>query len=91
MYPITLISGTALFLERDDIKDYVMSLTLIGIPLALYHALIQRYEQFHSAGCSIAAVSCSTEYTFHYGYITIPVMALTAFLVITVVLWRYRD
>ncbi|MBY6293979.1 disulfide bond formation protein B [Nanohaloarchaea archaeon H01] len=91
MYPIAVISGTALFLDRSDIKDYVLPLAMIGAPIALYHAIIQRIEQFSSAGCSVTAVSCSTEYTFHYGYITIPVMALTAFLVIIVVLWRFRD
>jgi hypothetical protein len=53
--------------------------------------MIQRFDQFSSAGCSITAVSCSTEYTFHYGYITIPVMAFTAFMVIILVLWRFDE
>jgi disulfide bond formation protein DsbB len=91
MYPIAVISGSALFLGNSDLKDYAMPLALIGAPMALYHGVIQRFEQFTSAGCSVTAVSCSTEYTFHYGYITIPVMALTAFLVIIFVLWRFED
>lgn len=91
MYPIALVSGTALFLEKSGVRDYVMALALIGAPIALYHSLIQRYKQFTASGCSVTAVSCSTEYTFHYGYITIPVMALTALLVIMVVMWRFDD
>jgi disulfide bond formation protein DsbB len=91
MYPIAVISGSALFLEKSDLRDYVMPLALIGAPTAFYHGMIQRFEQFTSAGCSVTAISCSTEYTFHYGYITIPVMALTAFLVIIFVLWRFED
>lgn len=91
MYPIAIISGSALFLGKSDLKDYAMPLALIGAPMAFYHGMIQRFEQFTSAGCSVTAVSCSTEYTFHYGYITIPVMALTAFLVIIFVLWRFED
>lgn len=91
MYPIAVISGSALFLGKSDLKDYAMPLALIGAPIAFYHSMIQRFEQFTSAGCSVTAVSCSTEYTFHYGYITIPVMALTAFLVIIFVLWRFED
>jgi disulfide bond formation protein DsbB len=91
MYPIAVISGSALFLGKSDLKDYAMPLALIGAPMAFYHSMIQRFEQFTSAGCSVTAVSCSTEYTFHYGYITIPVMALTAFLLIVFVLWRFED
>lgn len=91
MYPIAVLSGTTLFLDKSDLKDYVMPLALIGAPIAFYHSVIQRFEQFTSAGCSVTAVSCSTEYTFHYGYVTIPVMALTAFLVIIFVLWRFED
>lgn len=91
MYPIAVISGSALFLGKSDLKDYAMPLALIGAPIGVYHSMIQRFEQFTSSGCSVTAVSCSTEYTFHYGYITIPVMALTAFLVIIFVLWRFED
>lgn len=91
MYPIAVISGSALFLDKSDLKDYAMPLALIGAPIGFYHSMIQRFEQFTSSGCSVTAVSCSTEYTFHYGYITIPVMALTAFLVIIFVLWRFED
>lgn len=91
MYPIAVLSGTALFLDKSDLRDYVLPLALIGAPVAFYHSMIQRFDQFSSAGCSITAVSCSTEYTFHYGYITIPVMAFTAFMAIILVLWRFDD
>jgi disulfide bond formation protein DsbB len=91
MYPITVLSGTALFLDKSDLRDYVLPLALMGAPIGFYHFMIQRFEQFSSAGCSITAVSCSTEYTFHYGYITIPVMAFTAFTAIILVLWRFEE
>ena len=89
MYPIVFMSATAIYLGKKDLKDYVMPLVLLGIPLSFYHAVIQRIEQFSSAGCSITQVSCQTQYTFHYGYITVPVMALTAFILIGLMLWRY--
>lgn len=89
MYPLVLLLGTGIVLEDRNVRDYVVPLTVIGIPLAFYHALMQRFEQFHSAGCSITAVSCATEYTFHFGYITIPVMSLTAFVAILVLVWRF--
>lgn len=91
MYPIALLAATALVFELDDLAEYVLPLSILGGATAVYHYGIQRIEQFHSAGCSVAAVSCSTEYTFHFGYITIPMMALTAFIVITIVAYRATD
>lgn len=91
MYPLVVILGVALLVNSRDVKDYVIPLTLIGIPIAAYHFITQRVEQFHSAGCSITQVSCATEYTFHFGYITVPTMALTAFLVILILVWKFYD
>lgn len=92
MYPLVLILGASLLFNSRDVKDYAVPMTLVGIPIAAYHFLTQRIEQFQAAGCSITQVSCSTEYTFHFGYITIPTMALTAFLVILVLVWIfYRE
>lgn len=91
MYPLVLILGVGILFEDDNVTDYALPLTMIGLPIALYHSLIQRYSQFQSSGCSVLSVSCSTEYTFHFGYITIPVMAFTAFLGILILLWRFKD
>lgn len=91
MYPLVLILGIGILFEDDNVTDYALPLTMIGLPIALYHSLIQRYSQFQSSGCSVLSVSCSTEYTFHFGYITIPVMAFTAFLGVLILLWRFKD
>lgn len=89
VYPIVVLTATALVLDKKDVADYVMPLTMIGIPISIYHALIQRYSAFHSAGCSVLQVSCSTKYTFFYGYITIPVMAGTALAAVLFLMWRF--
>jgi disulfide bond formation protein DsbB len=91
MYPLVLILGVSILFNSRDVKDYVIPLTLIGIPIAGYHFITQRVEQFHAAGCSITQVSCATEYTFHFGYITIPAMALTAFIVVLILVWKFYE
>jgi disulfide bond formation protein DsbB len=91
MYPLVLILGVGLLFDDDNVADYALPLTMIGLPIAFYHSLVQRYSQFHSSGCSIFSVSCSTEYTFYFGYITIPVMATIAFLGILILLWRFKE
>lgn len=91
IYPMVFLLGVALFLEKDDVEDYLVPLAMIGIPVSTYHYIIQRVEQFHSAGCSVLAVSCSTEYTFYFGYITIPMMALTALTAVLVLMWKFSS
>ncbi len=89
IYPLVALFGTALFLDRQDVREYAIPLLLIGIPISAYHYAIQRIDQFTSAGCSVFAVSCSTEYTFHFGYINISMLALTVQLAILVLAWRF--
>lgn len=91
MYPLVILGAVSLVLEKDDVEDYMLPLVLIGAAIALVHSLIQRYEQFSSAGCSLTSVSCSTKYTFYFGYISVPVMALTAFIAIGVLVWKFSD
>lgn len=89
MYPLVVVLGVGLLFSDENSRDYAIPLALIGFPIALYHSLMQRFDQFSSAGCSVTSVSCSTEYTFWFGYITVPVMAATAFAVIIVLMWRF--
>lgn len=91
VYPLVIILGVSILFNSRDVKDYVIPMTLVGIPIAAYHVITQRFEQFHAAGCSITQVSCATEYTFHFGYITVPTMALTALLVVLVLIWRFYN
>lgn len=89
MYPLVFLAGTSLVLEKQDVADYILPLAMTGFGIASYHAVVQRFEQFQSAGCSVTAVSCSTTYTFWYGYITISVLAATAFAAIIFLMWRF--
>lgn len=91
IYPMVALTAVAILLEKEDIRDYVIPLALIGLPIAVYHALVQRYSQFHSSGCSILQVSCSTKYTFFFGYVTIPVMAATVLVAILVLMWKFSE
>jgi len=89
MYPLTFITATALVTDKHDVSDYVLPLSMIGSGISIYHYMIERIDQFDSAGCSIYEVSCSTTHTFHFGYITVSFMAFTAFIAITLLMWRY--
>jgi len=89
MYPLAFIIPTAIISEKHDVRDYVIPLSLVGMPISLYNYSLERVEQFESAGCAIHAVSCSTEHTFHFGYVNVPFMAFTAFLTIFLIMWKF--
>lgn len=87
MYPLVILLGVGILFDKKDVRDYVIPLSLIGGFIALYHYPIQM-TALHSAGCSQFATSCSMTFTEVFGYITIPMMSLTAFLVILGLTWK---
>ena len=88
MYPLVIIFGVSLLLDREKVSDYTLPLSLTGLAIAVYHYMIQFLPQLQSKGCSITSVSCEAKYTFYFGHITIPVMAAAAFAIIALVSYR---
>lgn len=66
---------------------YSLILSSIGVVIATYHYFIQ-ITPTESVVCSVVGYSSSCTQTFNmqFGYITIPMMALSAFLLIVVIL-----
>lgn len=91
MYPLVLVFGVAVVLEKTDVEDYAIPVTLIGTGISFYHYLVQRIEAFQSAGCSVTQISCETQYTYYFDYITIPMMAFTVFLTVLILNWKFSN
>ena len=85
LYPEALLLGIALWKEDRTITDYIIALSGIGMLLSIY----QKYIELGGHGiipCAATAASCSKIYVLEFGYITIPVMALTSFTFIIVLM-----
>lgn len=78
MYPQVVLLGLALWKRDDRIVDYALALAGIGFLFSLYHNIIIATAT-QSAFCSFTSVSCTTKTVMGLGYVTIPLMALTAF------------
>lgn len=87
MYPLVFILGLALIKKDNRIVDYVLSLSIIGGIISLYHNFMG-FGGFNGFCPTIGSlgVSCAKRYVLAFGYVTIPMMALTAFLLIIVLL-----
>ena len=84
MYPQVIILGIAILKKDKNVKRYVLPLNIAGIIVSAYH----NYIQITNTTCSVGSVSCLTNYVFKFGYVTIPMMAFTAFLLIIVLLYK---
>ena len=86
-----------MWLKDKNSGYYAKILSAIGILLSGYHYLLQINVIPTNASCSIKnSVSCATTPIFDFGYITIPLMAFTAFLLIFLIQIiqtnkKYRD
>ena len=89
MYPLVIITLVGI-IERDDfLPAYVLPFALVGTVVAGYHYAIQLGIMGSSTSCAIG-VPCSSRYVNYFGFVTIPLMALTAFLLILVIMWATR-
>lgn len=93
MYPQMFLFGLAWWRKDRSIIPYALLLTLIGGAVALYQwtkDMLALYgDGTLSLGCPIVAglPSCDRIYVLEFGYITIPMIALNAFILIATVLY----
>ncbi|MDD2807589.1 MAG: disulfide bond formation protein B [Patescibacteria group bacterium] len=86
MYPQVILLFMALWKRKSEIVDYLMGLSLVGFLIAGFHY----YSQITNTPLPCSAVgysaSCSQRFFLQFGYITIPMMAASAFFLILVVM-----
>ena len=87
MYPQVIILGMALWKKNREVADYAITLSIIGAIIAGYHYLLG-FGLVPNIPCSAISqtVSCSQNFVTNFGYITIPLMSFTGFLLIIVLL-----
>lgn len=90
MYPLTILLGIAVFTDDRAVRKYVLPLTTIGGSVSLYHYLVQKVPGFAEIQPCAQGVPCSGQYINWLGFITIPFLALTAFTLITFLMWNVK-
>lgn len=87
MYPLTILLGIAAFTNDVRMRLYVLPLTIIGGSISLYHYLVQKVPGFANIKPCVQGVPCNVQYINWFGFVTIPFLALTAFTLITILLF----
>jgi len=87
MYPQVILFGLAFWKRDSHIVIYGAILSFLGLILSGYHYLLQINLAPIATTCSIlkSSSSCNSVSIREFGYITIPLMAFTAFLLLFLV------
>jgi disulfide bond formation protein DsbB len=80
MYPLAIVVPLMALAHDRRAARYVLPLPVIGIPITIYHMLIERGVVEQAKTCLISAPGgCATKWIEEFGYVTIPTLALTSF------------
>jgi disulfide bond formation protein DsbB len=83
MYPLSLLTLFAAVHADRRVVRYLLPLPVVGACVSVYHLLIENHAVGQSAQCLLSAPGgCAVKWINEFGYVTIPTLALTAFLLL---------
>lgn len=81
MVVMLLSFGVSFFFKRKYFPEVGLISSILGVLVSIYHIFIENGLSSKIL-CSVTnSVSCSIRYVYEFGYITIPIMALTLFII----------
>lgn len=86
MYPLTVILAVGILRRDAGVFWTVLPLSFIGITVSIYHNLIQQGVISETIRVCQVGVSCRAKEIEWLGFITIPMMSLTAFALIIILM-----
>jgi disulfide bond formation protein DsbB len=80
MYPLAVVTLLAALANDHRAARYLLPLPLVGAGLAVYHMLIEEGAVSQTKACLVSAPGgCATKWIEEFGWVTIPNLTLTAF------------
>lgn len=89
MYPLVLLLGVALLRGERKVLAYVWPLAGLGLAIAVYHNLLYYHVIPESLSPCVEGISCTTRQIEWFGFVTIPFLALTAFVLLNALFARH--
>jgi disulfide bond formation protein DsbB len=90
LFPLPVVLAVGIVLRDRRLVSYALPFVVIGIAVAVYHNLVYWGVIPEALSPCTQALSCKTRHVEWLGFITIPVMSLTAFAAILVCLLAHR-
>ena len=95
LYPQLVLFGMELYKKERSIVDFSIVFATLGSLVSIYHIYIENGGG-SGLGCTaitpsnVNEVSCAIRYIYEFGYVTMPIMALTMSLFILSILLNYK-
>ncbi len=90
MYPLVIILATGYVKKDWNVSLYSMALSGTGAVISIYHYYLQKFPR-SGEDALFCGQNCTGEFINWFGFITIPLLALTAFVIIFIVsflIWK---
>lgn len=91
MYPLVVILAVGILRKDRGVYLYTLPLSVIGMLIAIYHNLLYWNIIPESQAPCLLGVSCTTKFIEYFGFVTIPFLSFSAFLIITVCMVIYAN
>ena len=85
MYPLVPLLGLAAFRRDQGIRLYAAVLAGLGVPVSIWHLFVERFPTLEGTSCD-PLNPCSIIWVERFGYLSIPGMALSGFVLILALL-----
>jgi disulfide bond formation protein DsbB len=82
MYPLSLLTLFAAAHNDYRVVRYLLPLPVVGAGVSVYHLLIENSVIAEPSACRVGGGGCAVKWINEFGYMTIPTLALTAFLLL---------
>jgi disulfide bond formation protein DsbB len=83
MYPLSFLLLVFAWRGENRLARYLIVFPIFGAGTAIYHLLIENNVIKEPPACQItSAIGCNTKWINEFGYMTIPTLALTGFLLL---------
>jgi disulfide bond formation protein DsbB len=90
MYPLVVVLAIAVRRGDRSVRRYVAPVAAIGALLSAYHYALEWFPSLDAGACS-ASVPCTVVWFRQLGFISLPYLALSAFLAIVTLVWLADD
>lgn len=93
MYPLPILFAVSFMSEDNAVFKYTSPLAIIGLVIAVYHNLLYYHILPESIAPCSQGISCTTVQINWLGFITIPLLSLVGFMILTILsifAWRLK-
>lgn len=92
LYPQLILFGMELYKRERSIVDFSIVFAILGSLVSVYHIYVESTggNGVFCGDPSSGGVSCAVRYIYEFGYVTMPLMALTLSLFIITILINYK-